>query len=87
MFLEMIIMNKLLFSYNDILVEDSRLPVDFGETQAQKDLNQFKENLIDVFNSDDDVFEKRTREALARVESSDDRGMSKSQFLDELDSW
>ena len=41
---------------------------------------------MDCF-SDDDVFEKRTREALARVESSDDRGMSKSQFLDELDSW
>lgn len=83
----MIVMNKLLFNYNDILVEESRLPLDFGETQAQKDLNHFKENLIAVFNSDDDVFERRTREALARVESSDDVGMSKSQFLDELDSW
>lgn len=79
-------MNKLLFNYNDILVEESRLPLDFGETQAQKDLNQFKENLIDSFN-DDGVFEERTREALARVESSDEKGMSKSQFLDELDSW
>lgn len=80
-------MDKLLFNYNDILVEESSLPLDFGETQAQKDLNQFKEDLIEVFNSDDDVFEKRTREALARVESSDDVGMSKNQFLDELDSW
>lgn len=80
-------MNKLLFNYNDILVEESQLPLDFGETQAQKDLEQFKENLIDAFNNDDDVFEKRTREALARVESSDNKGMSKSQFLDELNSW
>lgn len=80
-------MNKLLFNYDDILVEESRLPLDFGQTQAQKDLNQFKENLIDAFNSDDAIFEKRTRDALARVESSDDEGMSKSQFLDELDSW
>ena len=80
-------MSRLLFNHNDILVEESSLPLDFGETQAQKDLNQFKEDLIEVFNSDDDVFEKRTREALARVESSDDVGMSKNQFLDELDSW
>ena len=80
-------MSKLLFNYDDILVEESRLPLNFDQTQAQKDLNQFKENLIDAFNSDDAIFEKRTRDALARVESSDDEGMSKSQFLDELDSW
>ena len=53
-------MNKLLFNYNDIFAGDSRLPVDFGETQAQKDLNQFKKNLIDVFNSDDEILRKNS---------------------------
>ena len=42
-----------LFNYNDILVGESQLPSDFGETQAQKDLEKFKEKLIDAFNEDE----------------------------------
>ena len=81
-------MKRLLRTYNDILIEETpHLPLDFGETQAQKDLNQFKENLIDAFNSDDDVFEKRTCEALKRVESRGIKGVPARQFLKELDSW
>ena len=71
----MMIMNKLLFSYNDILVEEPRLPVDFGETQAQKDLNQFKENLIHVFNNNDceeyNEFLEELEELHVKIESGD----------------
>lgn len=83
-------MSRLLQARNDILVEEiHEIPINFGETQAQKDLNQFEKNLIDIFNIDDEdlVFEQRTREALERVESRGIKGMTKSQFLDELDSW
>lgn len=80
-------MKKLVLTRNNILVEDfPQLPLNFGDIQAQKDLEKFKKNLIETFN-DDEIFEKRTREALARVEYSDVKGMSESQFLDELDSW
>lgn len=82
-------MSRLLQVRNDILVEEPRLPIDLGRTQAQKDLNQFEKNLIELFNSDENdlVFEQRTREALERVESRGIKGMTESQFLDELDSW
>jgi uncharacterized protein YpuA (DUF1002 family) len=87
MFLEVEIMSRLLFNHNDILVEEQRLPLDFGETQAQKDLNQFEENLVEIFNSDDEdlIFEQRTREALDRVEARGIKGVPASQFLEELD--
>lgn len=89
MFLEVEIMGRLVFNHNDILVEEPRLPSDFGETQAQKDLNQFEKNLIEIFNSDDEdlVFEQRTREALDRVEARGSKGVPASQFLEEMDSW
>jgi len=80
-------MSRLLQVRNDILVEEPRLPIDLGRTQAQKDLNQFEKNLIELFNNDDLIFEQRTREALERVESRGIKGMTESQFLDELDSW
>ncbi|MBR0271428.1 MAG: hypothetical protein IJQ68_05480 [Methanobrevibacter sp.] len=83
-------MNRILQARNDILVEEvHEIPMDFGKTQAQKDLNQFEENLIELFNSDEEdlIFEQRTREALERVENRGIKGMTESQFLDELDSW
>ena len=82
-------MKRILSVKNGILIEETPMfPADFGKNQAKKDLKEFKEKLIDAFNSDDDVvFEKRTREALERVESRDEKGMSKSEFLEELDSW
>ena len=82
-------MKRILSVKNGILIEETPMfPADFGKKQAKKDLKEFKEKLIDAFNSDDDVvFEKRTREALERVESRDEKGMSKSEFLEELDSW
>lgn len=61
-------MSRMLFEYNDILVEEQHQS-HFGETQAQKDLEEFKETLIEVFNNDDAVFQQRTRESLERVES------------------
>ena len=87
MFLEVEIMSRLLFNHNDILVEERGLPLDFGETQAQKDLNQFEKNLVEIFNSDDEdlIFEQRTREALDRVEARGIKGVPASQFLKELD--
>ena len=82
-------MSRLLLNPNDILVEEQGLPLDFGETQAQKDLNQFEENLVEIFNSNDEdlIFEQRTREALDRVEARGIKGVPASQFLEELDQW
>lgn len=75
-------MRKILPFKNGILIEEtSMFPADFGKNQAQKDLKEFEEKLIDAFNSDDAVFEQRTREALESVESKDEKGMSKSEFL------
>lgn len=80
-------MSRMLFNYNDILVEDPQLHVNFGEAQAQKDLEEFKETLIESFNNEDAVFEQRTREALERVESRGIKGKPASEFLKEMDSW
>lgn len=83
-------MNRILKTKNDILVEEIReIPADFGENQAKKDIDKFEENLIEIFNNNEEdlIFEKRTREALERVESRGIKGMTKSQFLNELDSW
>ena len=70
----MVKLNKLLFNYNDILVEEPQLPLDFGETQAQKDLSQFKENLINVFNDDCEeyyVFLNELKKLHDKVEAGD----------------
>ncbi|WP_296890592.1 hypothetical protein [uncultured Methanobrevibacter sp.] len=83
-------MNRILKTKNDILVEEIReIPADFGENQAKKDIDKFEENLIEIFNNNEEdlIFEKRTLEALERVESRSIKGMTKSQFLNELDSW
>lgn len=80
-------MSRMLFNYNDILVEDPQSPLNFGETQAQKDLEEFKENLIEAFNNEDTIFEKRTREALERVESRGIKGKPANEFLKGMDSW
>lgn len=42
---------------------------------------------LPILSEEDSDFYKRTREALDRVENSDVKGISESQFLDELDSW
>ena len=47
-----------------------------------------REALNIVHDVDEDlIFEKRTAEALERVESRGVKGVSASQFLKELDSW
>lgn len=76
-------MSRLLFNYNDVLVEEPQYPLNFGETQAQKDLEEFKETLIEAFN-DDAVFEQRTCEVLERVESRGNKGKLASEDMDSL---
>lgn len=52
----------------------------FGINEIRKAVN------IDYVD-DDAIFEERTREALIRVENNNVKGMSKDEFLKELDSW
>ena len=82
-------MNRLLLARNNILVEETpQVPLNFGEIQAQNDIKQFEENLHNIFSDDEEfIFEKRTREALERVECRGVNAKSKSQFLEELYSW
>ena len=63
-------MKRLLFARNNILVEETpQLPLNLGEIQAQKDLNQFKENLINAFN--DDSFVDETTSELGSINNND----------------
>lgn len=61
-------MSRLLLNYSDVLVERPQDSLNFGEIQAQKDLEEFKENLIESFN-EGTVSEQITCESLERVES------------------
>lgn len=69
-------MSRLLQVRNDILVEEvHEVPINFGEDQAQKDLNQFEKNLIEIFNRDDceeyHQFLEELDELHSKVESGD----------------
>lgn len=47
----------------------------------------FMNTTISEMSDEDLEFYKRTREALDSIEKSDFKGMSKEEFLKELDSW
>ena len=73
-------MENILRPKNSIMVEND-IPSDYGIVKAKEALNI-------VHDVDEDlIFEKRTAEALERVESRGVKGVSASQFLKELDSW
>lgn len=73
-------MENILRPKNSIMVEND-IPSDYGIVKARKALDI-------VHDVDEDlIFEKRTAEALERVESRGVKGVSASQFLKELDSW
>lgn len=73
-------MTRMLFNYNDVLVEETQSPLEFGEIHAQKDLESFKKNLIESFN-DDSIFKQRTHKTLERVESRGSKGESTKDSL------
>ena len=73
-------MENILRPKNSILVEND-LPRDYGIIKAREALDSVRD--VD----EDLIFEKRTTEALERVESRGVKGIPVSQFLKELDSW
>lgn len=68
-------MKKLLFARNNILVEETpQVPLNFGEIQAKKDLESFRDNLIKTFNDDCEKYEEFLDDLIdidAKIQSGD----------------